>query len=72
MLENAEGGSSQAAPVARRVMDAYLNGYTIKLTDPLAPLGYHPDAIIDRANAYIEAKRPKTSPTGEPVMPGAR
>lgn len=62
MMENAEGGSSQAAPVARRVMDAYLNGYTINLTDPIPPLGYHPNAIIDRANQYIQSKQPKIVP----------
>jgi penicillin-binding protein 2 len=73
MVENAEGGSSQAAPVARRVMDAYLRGYTIKLDDPLPPIGYHPKAIIDRANAYIQArnatKKPSTtkSPTTKPA-----
>ncbi|MGN0920289.1 MAG: penicillin-binding protein 2 [Cellvibrio sp.] len=72
MLENAEGGSSQAAPVARRVMDAYLNGYTLKATDPVPPLGYHPDAIIDRANAYIQSKRPRVSPDGELVTSGAQ
>lgn len=71
MVENAEGGSSQAAPVARRVMDAYLRGYIIKQDDPLPPLGYHPKAIIDRANAYIQmrnaAKKPSTSDTKNPA-----
>lgn len=62
MVENAEGGSSQAAPIVRRIMDAYLRGYTIKLDDPLPPIGYHPKAIIDRANAYIQTRNASKKP----------
>jgi penicillin-binding protein 2 len=53
MLENAEGGSSQAAPVARAIMDAHLLGYYLKADEFVPPLGYHHAAIIKRANKYI-------------------
>lgn len=56
MVENAEGGSSKAAPVARWVMDAHLLGYYLKPGDFVPPLGYHPAAIIKRANTYISER----------------
>ena len=57
MLENAEGGSSQAAPVVRAVMDAYLLGYYLKPGELIPPFGYHPAAVIKRANAYIAQRQ---------------
>lgn len=57
MLENAEGGSSQAAPVARALMDAHLLGYYLKPGDFIPPPGFHPNAIIKRANNYIAARQ---------------
>lgn len=57
MVENAEGGSSKAAPVARWVMDAYLLGYYLKPGEPVPPLGFHPAAIIKRANNYIAERK---------------
>jgi penicillin-binding protein 2 len=57
MLENAEGGSSQAAPVARALMDAHLLGYYIKEDEFVPPLGFHHAAIIKRANNYIAERR---------------
>ncbi len=57
MVENAEGGSSKAAPVARWLMDAYLLGYYLKPDEPVPPLGYHPAAIIKRANHYIAERK---------------
>lgn len=56
MLENAEGGSSQAAPVARAMMDAHLLGYYLKPNEFVPPLGFHHAAIIKRANRYIEER----------------
>lgn len=53
MLENAEGGSSQAAPVARAMMDARLLGYYLEPDEFVPPLGFHRSAIIKRANNYI-------------------
>ncbi|MEN0039128.1 MAG: penicillin-binding protein 2 [Cellvibrio sp.] len=53
MLENAEGGSSQAAPVARWIMDAHLLGYYLNEDEFVPPAGFHHAAIIKRANAYI-------------------
>ena len=53
MLENAEGGSSQAAPVARAMMDARLLGYYLKADEFVPPVGFHHAAIIKRANNYI-------------------
>lgn len=53
MVENAEGGSSKAAPVARWMMDAHLLGYYLKPGDFVPPLGFHPTAIIKRANNFI-------------------
>ena len=57
MVENAEGGSSKAAPVARWMMDAYLLGYYLKPGDFVPPLGFHPTAIIKRANHYIAERK---------------
>lgn len=57
MLENAEGGSSQAAPVARAMTDAYLLGYYLKEDEFVPPLGFHHAAIIKRANNYIAERK---------------
>lgn len=57
MLENAEGGSSQAAPVARAMMDAHLLGYYLKQDEFVPPLGYHHAAIVKRANNYIAERK---------------
>ncbi len=57
MLENAEGGSSQAAPVARAMMDAHLLGYYLGQDEFVPPLGFHPAAIIKRANNYIAERK---------------
>lgn len=57
MLENAEGGSSQAAPVARWLMDAHLLGYYLKADEFVPPPGFHHAAIIKRANAYITERK---------------
>jgi penicillin-binding protein 2 len=57
MLENAEGGSTQAAPVARVIMDAHLLGYYLKPDEFVPPLGYHHAAIIKRANNYIAERQ---------------
>jgi len=57
MVENAEGGSSKAAPVARWLMDAYLLGYYLKEDELVPPLGYHSAAVIKRANAYIAERQ---------------
>jgi penicillin-binding protein 2 len=57
MVENAEGGSSKAAPVARWVMDAHLLGYYLKPGDFVPPLGFHPSAVIKRANNYIAERK---------------
>lgn len=56
IVENGEHGSTAAGPVARYVFDAYLKGYYLKPGDFVPPMGYHPQAIIDRANAYIAAR----------------
>ncbi len=57
MLENAEGGSSQAAPVARAMMDAHILGYYLKANEFVPPLGFHHAAIIKRANNYIAERK---------------
>lgn len=57
MVENAEGGSSKAAPIARWVMDAHLLGYYLKPGDFVPPLGFHPAAILKRANNYIAERK---------------
>lgn len=57
MLENAEGGSSQAAPVARAMMDAHILGYYLKADEFVPPLGFHHAAIIKRANNYIAEQK---------------
>ena len=57
MLENAEGGSSQAAPVARAIMDAQLLGYYLKADEFVPPVGFHHAAIIKRANNYIAERK---------------
>ncbi len=71
MVENAEGGSSKAAPVARWMMDAYLLGYSLKADEFVPPLGFHHAAIIKRLNNYIvtrnAAREGKT--LDEPVKP---
>lgn len=57
MLENAEGGSSQAAPVARAMMDAHLLGYYLNADEFVPPVGFHHAAIIKRANNYIAERK---------------
>jgi penicillin-binding protein 2 len=57
MLENAEGGSSQAAPVARAMMDAHILGYYMKADEFVPPLGFHHAAIVKRANNYIAERK---------------
>lgn len=57
MLENAEGGSSQAAPVARAMMDAHLLGYYLSADEFVPPVGFHHAAIIKRANNYIAERK---------------
>jgi len=57
MLENAEGGSSQAAPVARAMMDAHILGYYLKADEFVPPVGFHHAAIIKRANNYIAERK---------------
>jgi len=69
MLENAEGGSSQAAPVARAVMDAHLLGYYLKPGDFIPPAGFHPNAIIKRANNYIAARQAGQAANAVEVTP---
>lgn len=72
MLENAEGGSSQAAPVARAVMDAHLLGYYLKPDEFVPPLGFHHAAIIKRANNYIaerRAARERATSSSAPAQP---
>src|SRR5690606_13737354 len=75
MLENAEGGSTQAAPVARFIMDAHLLGYYLKPDEFVPPLGYHHAAIIKRANNYIaerqaarDARATSSSASSAPVQ----
>jgi penicillin-binding protein 2 len=57
MLENAEGGSSQAAPVARAMMDAHILGYYLDADEFVPPVGFHHAAIIKRANNYIAERK---------------
>ncbi len=57
MVENAEGGSSKAAPIARWIMDAHLLGYYLKADEFVPPLGLHHAAIIKRANNYIAERK---------------
>lgn len=57
MLENAEGGSSQAAPVARAMMDAHLLGYYLNADEFVPPVGFHHAAIIKRVNNYIAERK---------------
>ncbi|WP_062061297.1 penicillin-binding protein 2 [Cellvibrio sp. OA-2007] len=57
MLENAEGGSSQAAPVARAMMDAHILGYYLAADEFVPPVGFHHAAIIKRANNYIAERK---------------
>jgi penicillin-binding protein 2 len=72
MLENAEGGSTQAAPVARWLMDAHLLGYYLKADEFVPPLGFHHTAIIKRANAYIaDRKVARDARAGLTVDPAA-
>lgn len=76
MLENAEGGSSQAAPVARAMMDAHLLGYYLKPDEFVPPLGFHHAAIVKRANNYIAERkaaqeaRASSSASSAAVAPG--
>jgi penicillin-binding protein 2 len=78
MLENAEGGSTQAAPVARAMMDAHLLGYYLKADEFVPPLGFHHAAIIKRANNYIaerqaarDARAASSSASSVPASPNA-
>ncbi len=57
MLENAEGGSSQAAPVARAIMDAHILGYYLAADEFVPPVGFHHAAIVKRANNYIAERK---------------
>lgn len=73
MLENAEGGSSQAAPVARAMLDAHLLGYYLKPDEFVPPLGFHHAAIIKRANQYIAERNAALEAAGnaEAAAPAA-
>lgn len=57
IVENGEHGSTAAGPIARYVFDAYFHQYYIRMGDPVPPIGYHPQAIIDRLNAYIKSRQ---------------
>lgn len=65
MVENGEGGSSFGGPIARGMMDAHLLGYYLKQDDIVPPFGFHPEAIIKRANAYIQSRNPELTPPAE-------
>jgi penicillin-binding protein 2 len=56
IVENGEHGSTAAGPVARYVFDAYLKGYYLTPGEFIPPMGYHSQAIIDRANQYIKSR----------------
>jgi penicillin-binding protein 2 len=57
IVENGGHGGSDAGPVVRYVFDAYLKGYYLKPGEFVPPLGYHPQAIIDRANQWIRQQQ---------------
>lgn len=68
MLENAEGGSSQAAPVARAMMDAHLLGYYLDADEFVPPVGFHHAAIIKRVNNYIATRKAVQPGAGAPAQ----
>lgn len=53
IVENGGHGGSDAGPIVRYMFDAYLKGYYLKPGEFVPPMGYHPQAIIDRANQWI-------------------
>lgn len=70
MLENAEGGSTQAGPLARLMMDAHILGYYLKADEFIPPLGFHHAAIIKRANNYIaERKAAQEAKAADALLP---
>ncbi len=69
IVENGEHGSTAAGPIARYVFDAYLHHYYIRMNELVPPIGYHHQAIIDRLNAYIQARQAQApaKPTAAPA-----
>ena len=61
-VENGEGGSSQAAPVVRKMMDAYLLGKYLEpkiMTQPLAPPPVARNAQADAEPRRLAVNRPQ-------------
>jgi len=54
IVENGGHGGSDAGPVVRYIFDAYLKGYYLKADEFVPPMGYHPQAILDRVNQWIQ------------------
>jgi penicillin-binding protein 2 len=53
IVENGGHGGSDAGPIVRYMFDAHLKGYYLKPGEFVPPMGYHPQAILDRANQWI-------------------
>lgn len=54
IVENGGHGGSDAGPVVRYMFDAYLKGYYLKPGEFVPPMGYHPQAVLDRLNQWIK------------------
>jgi penicillin-binding protein 2 len=53
IVENGGHGGSDAGPIVRYMFDAHLKGYYLKPGEFVPPMGYHPQAILDRTNQWI-------------------
>lgn len=56
IVENGGHGGSDAGPVVRYMFDAFLKGYYLKSGEFVPPMGYHPQAILDRANLWNQQR----------------
>lgn len=56
IVENGGHGGSDAGPVVRYMFDAFLKGYYLKSDEFVPPMGYHPQALLDRANLWNQQR----------------
>ena len=57
IVENGGHGGSDAGPIVRYMFDAHLKGYYLKPGEFVPPMGYHPQAILDRVNHWINQQK---------------
>jgi penicillin-binding protein 2 len=72
IVENGGHGGSDAGPVVRYMFDAYLKGYYLKPGEFVPPMGYHPQAILDRVNNWIEQQKNSSTANNSSTTPAGK